>query len=828
MGESVKKQWDYIVLTVGCSSQGLLCERLLTPVEKKYSRRLLIVSDDESGQRIGSGGAVLNTLQRISLLEPNCDISKLKILLINSGGMSKRNINFALCTKALANVDLDCSGNAVTAFEKILQSADAILEKIDSGMLISCSDILVDASGADFDNSNNFGFFVKADLTTASRHGVAFSDKCGEIDRYFHKSDEKKLRELSSEYLLGDCAYIDTGLIYFCSDFVSELLGLIGKDKLLQIVMQDKTEINLYPDIVYLLAKKIDYNDYLSDISDGENCNEKIKNLLYKRLSGFTAKVVLADAPFVHFGTLRETLINIKKLTGAQSYINFSSVISKNAEVGVDSVIDNALIGADCAIGKNCFISDISLENAAVPDNTAVCGIKLSDGRYAAIVCDVEENPKKIVNGISLWDTERFCAANSFSESYSKFISGDFSGMLSMDYCVKNADYSYFLAWRQYILEMKNTYLECPDYQKYSKKISDEYFSEFARLKKIKCIKNCAEIKLPVRLNFSGTWTDASPYCVEHSGRVVNASALVDGEMPISVSACRIPEKQIELCNVDTNEKIVLSCANDIQSVDDFGNFGLHKVALLALGIDNEVSFQDGFRLSTKVSGISKGSGLGVSSILLAGCFKVLGELFGADFSNREIIEMVFAAEQLMKTGGGWQDQAGGLIYGIKDNNSLPGLIQNVSTEIIDVSDKFVALLSKRTALVYTGQRHYGRFIVNDVMRRYLDKESDTLQVFEKLNELNDMFVSALRGEDIDGLSDCINEQWRLLKKLSPLVTNNEINAVVNDCKKIADAVCICGAGGGGYLMVIMKDGVDIEDIKNTTGKEVKKIDILL
>ena len=96
--------------------------------------------------------------------------------------------------------------------------------------------------------------------------------------------------------------------------------------------------------------------------------------------------------------------------------------------------------------------------------------------------------------------------------------------------------------------------------------------------------------------------------------------------------------------------------------------FALHKAALFACGvipykrnIASEEVFSKiggGIFLDTAVTGVPKGSGLGTSSILAAACVKALFDFFGIQCTDEEMYNHVLCMEQIMSTGGGWQDQA--------------------------------------------------------------------------------------------------------------------------------------------------------------------------
>ena len=251
-------------------------------------------------------------------------------------------------------------------------------------------------------------------------------------------------------------------------------------------------------------------------------------------------------------------------------------------------------------------------------------------------------------------------------------------------------------------------------------------------------------------------------------------------------------------------------------------------------GITKETELCDGIRLETNVSCIDKGSGLGTSSILLAGCFKALGEILGSEFSDDEIYEKVFVAEQFMKTGGGWQDQAGGLVGGMKIISSESGIEQKLSVRKIYLSHEFEKFISEKMVLIPTGQRHFGRFIVSDVAKRFLEREPEALEGFEKIKKLNQDFLKSIDEKNFTEFANSMNKHFEILRKISPAVSNSKIDRMSAELlENYADAISVCGAGGGGYLLTVLKDGVDLADVQRFikdkfryVSSEVKKIEI--
>lgn len=81
---------------------------------------------------------------------------------------------------------------------------------------------------------------------------------------------------------------------------------------------------------------------------------------------------------------------------------------------------------------------------------------------------------------------------------------------------------------------------------------------------------------------------------------------------------------------------------------------------------------------------------------------------------DSRISEIVLCMEQIMSTGGGWQDQVGGLTEGIKFIRSNPGIHQELKVEYVQLSEETKKELKERFALIYTGQRRLARNLLRE------------------------------------------------------------------------------------------------------------------
>ena len=66
----------------------------------------------------------------------------------------------------------------------------------------------------------------------------------------------------------------------------------------------------------------------------------------------------------------------------------------------------------------------------------------------------------------------------------------------------------------------------------------------------------------------------------------------------------------------------------------------------------------------------------------------------------------------------------------------------------------------------------------------------------------------------MDGFAKLLSEHWELSKKLDSGCTNTCIDQIFLAIDDLIDGKMICGAGGGGFLQVILKKGIGIEELK--------------
>ena len=334
-----------------------------------------------------------------------------------------------------------------------------------------------------------------------------------------------------------------------------------------------------------------------------------------------------------------------------------------------------------------------------------------------------------------------------------------------------------------------------------------------------------AVVRLPVRVNWGGGWSDTPPHCMEHGGTVLNAAVSLKGKLPVEVTVRKLNEAAIILTSTDIGSYKEF---RDITQLQDCKNpsdpFALHKAALIACGVipmKEYVSIEEiarhlggGIYMNTRVTNIPKGSGLGTSSILSGACVKAISEAFGLNWTDDILFERALCMEQLMATGGGWQDQVGGLCPGIKMITTKPGIKQEFVCTPLRIDDKTMAELNERFCLIYTGQRRLARNLLREVITKYICNDPVSVEAHYTIQRLAVLMRSELEKGNVDGFAKLLSDHWEISQKIDKGCTNTCIDQIFLSIQDLIVGKMICGAGGGGFLQVVLKKGVNKETLR--------------
>lgn len=339
------------------------------------------------------------------------------------------------------------------------------------------------------------------------------------------------------------------------------------------------------------------------------------------------------------------------------------------------------------------------------------------------------------------------------------------------------------------------------------------------RASEVPAIGTWATAECPARMDLFGGWTDTPPICYELGGSVINIAVLVDGERPIGASARRLHEPRIVmmLLHPQLPEQVEIVYMEDLLDYNQPGARGaLLKACLVGSGVvqiesEEELSEQllarhgGGIELHSW-SKLPQGSGLGTSSILAAAIVSALWTAVGWAFDNRSLIHCVLHVEQLLTTGGGWQDQVGGVTGGLVHGSSQPQLPLCVDVEALPLSDHLHRQLSHHFLLLYTGKVRLAKNLLQTVIRNWYTRDTKVVSCFKELLHLcrTNVRESFLRG-DLEEIGKWLDHYWQLKKVLADGCEPLFVGRLMEILRPHVHGQLLLGAGGGGFLCALTK-----------------------
>ena len=340
--------------------------------------------------------------------------------------------------------------------------------------------------------------------------------------------------------------------------------------------------------------------------------------------------------------------------------------------------------------------------------------------------------------------------------------------------------------------------------------------------------------RAPARLDLGGGWTDTPPYALERGGCVINAAVNLNGQPPIHAYARCIKELEIRITSIDHGAFITITKLDELLDYRKAtSRFGLAKAALVLSGFSPEKAewpkkhmnlksmlkeFGGGIELTT-LAAIPSGSGLGTSSIMGAVLISVISRLIGTNLTSRELFHLVLQLEQELTTGGGWQDQVGGSVGGIKIIRTEPGMvpdpqIQYTPSDVLDPVGN-----QGQTLLYYTGIRRLAKNILRYVVGNYLNRSRACLATLSELHQIAPLIADAMAGKDLQKFGELIDLAWNLNKKIDPDSSTPVIEDILKKLRPFIYGAKLLGAGGGGFLLIVCKSPQDAVTVRELLEK---------
>ena len=319
----------------------------------------------------------------------------------------------------------------------------------------------------------------------------------------------------------------------------------------------------------------------------------------------------------------------------------------------------------------------------------------------------------------------------------------------------------------------------------------------------------------PVRIDIAGGWTDTPPYCLMEGGKVINLAIELNGQPPLQTFIRPSHEPHIILRSIDLGAVEVVETYEQLTDFIHVGSpFSIPKAALVLAGFApgktstlkaQLEAFGGGLEL-TQLSAIPAGSGLGTSSILAATVLGALSDFCGLGWDKNEIGHRTLMLEQMLTTGGGWQDQFGGVLGGVKLLQTGKGFDQSPQVRWLPNDLWTQPEYHPCHLLYYTGITRTAKHILAEIVRRMFLNHGAELQLLREMKAHTMEMYEAIQCVDFQRTGLLMRKTWQQNQQLDSGTNPPAVEAITSLIDDLCLGYKLPGAGGGGYLYMIAKD----------------------
>ena len=329
----------------------------------------------------------------------------------------------------------------------------------------------------------------------------------------------------------------------------------------------------------------------------------------------------------------------------------------------------------------------------------------------------------------------------------------------------------------------------------------------------------------PVRIDIAGGWTDTPPYCLMEGGNVINFAIELNGQPPLQAYVRPSKELRVVLRSIDLGAMEVVETTEQLTDFMHVGSpFSIPKAALVLAGFGKRVlreeleAFGAGIEL-TLLSAIPAGSGLGTSSILASTVLGALNDFCGLGWDKNEIGHRTLMLEQMLTTGGGWQDQFGGVLGGVKLLQTGRGFDQSPQVRWLP-NDLWTQPEYRACHLLYyTGITRTAKSILAEIVRRMFLNHHEELSLLREMKVHTMEMYEAIQRNDFLQMGLLVRKTWLQNQALDSGTNPPQVAVLTSLIDDLCLGYKLPGAGGGGYLYMIAKDPEAAARIKQILGE---------
>jgi D-glycero-alpha-D-manno-heptose-7-phosphate kinase len=292
----------------------------------------------------------------------------------------------------------------------------------------------------------------------------------------------------------------------------------------------------------------------------------------------------------------------------------------------------------------------------------------------------------------------------------------------------------------------------------------------------------------PLRISFVGGGTDFPHWYEEHGGAVL--SATIDHVVRVAISPRS--DRQVRVRSLDLGHLVEYGL-DETPPYD--GVMDLPKAAIerfgVAGGIDVDIE-----------SEAPPGSGLGGSSALVTAMVAGLAMLADRSCTADQVARLSYAIEREdLGISGGWQDQFAASHGGC---NLLEFASGEVRVTPVAADASRLEDLRRHLLLCYTGAVRRDVGLIDRQIDLFRRGREETVLGMKQLAEMAYAMRDAIEAGDLRRLGAMLGDAFEAKKRMNPHVAEDTpIEPMLRAARNAgAWGGKICGAGGGGYLLI--------------------------
>jgi galactokinase/mevalonate kinase-like predicted kinase len=302
-------------------------------------------------------------------------------------------------------------------------------------------------------------------------------------------------------------------------------------------------------------------------------------------------------------------------------------------------------------------------------------------------------------------------------------------------------------------------------------------------------------------------------------GNVVNLAIELNGQQPLQVYVKPSKEPVVICRSIDLGAIERIETYEELRQFNKVGSpFSIPKAALTLAGFmpgfgketfktlkQQLEAFGCGIEI-TLLSAIPAGSGLGTSSILAATVLGALSDFCGLGWDKNEVCNRTLVLEQLLTTGGGWQDQYGGVFQGVKLLQTQAGFDQGATVRWAPDTLFTDAEFRPCHLLYYTGVTRTAKNILAEIVRGMFLNSSQHLALLDDMKNHALTMYDTLQLNDINKYGALVRQTWEQNKALDAGTNPPVIEEIARRIDDLCAGYKLPGAGGGGFMYMVAKD----------------------